>query len=333
MCAGVAAASFVLWQLNKTVSALMWAFIISIVLANIVRLPARFSPGVVFSSGSLLRASVAALGLTVPADAWLKAGPAVVNVLIVVAAIFALGLWVGVKAGLTKSLATLIGVGTGICGASAIAATGPAIKARDEEMGLAVACITLFGLAAMFTYPFLYAGTMVGGWLGNKEAVYAIWVGTGIHETAQVAAAAGQVSGNALGIALLVKAIRIFMIGPMVLIATYLYGEAGEGGRKAVVPLFAVVFLLNTFLALFFNWGAEAGLPFPFFKDWSSVRSVLSGYMVPFLLATSLAGVGLKVKVSALAKMGRKAFTIGATVAVAAGILALVLAILIAPYV
>lgn len=86
-------------------------------------------------------------------------------------------LYVGRKLGIDDKCAILIGVGTSICGASATAAIGPANKAKEEEMGLAIACITLFGLVAMFVYPYLYANTVVGQWLQLNLNTYARWVG------------------------------------------------------------------------------------------------------------------------------------------------------------
>lgn len=119
-------------------------------------------------------------------------------------------------------------MGTSICGAS-IAATGPAIGAKEGEMGVALACITLFGLIAMFTYPFLYLSTGVGVLLRNSPSVYAIWCGSGVHETVQVIAAAGALDSNAIGPAIMVKSVRIFMIGPMILLATYVLSRSSQG--------------------------------------------------------------------------------------------------------
>jgi len=98
---------------------------------------------------------------------------------------FALGIGLGRRFGLSSALSTLIGIGTSVCGASAIAATGPAINAKEEEMGLSLACVTLFGLGAMFLYPFLYDSTIVGAWLGHNDLAFGVWAGTGIHETAK----------------------------------------------------------------------------------------------------------------------------------------------------
>ena len=95
-----------------------------------------------------------------------------------------LTLFITRKLGLPERLGTLIGVGTGICGASAIVATGPAIEAEEDEVAYAIGTITIFGIMAMFLYPYLSHLVLS---LSHVEA--GIFMGTSIHETAQVAAA------------------------------------------------------------------------------------------------------------------------------------------------
>jgi len=313
----------------------MWSFIFSILIANIGRLPQGFRAGVDFCSSAVLRASIAALGLTVTAYVWLRVGIGAVNALLVVLSAYLLGMWVGRRLGLSRSLSTLIGVGTCICGASAIAATAPAIGAREDETGLALACVTLFGLLAMFSYPLLYMGTFIASWLGRSDVAYGIWCGTGIHETAQVVAAAGSIGKVALDVALLVKSVRIFMIGPVVMVASYFHGRTGSsltGKAKMVVPTFAILFVVNTVVCAVLDWASAIGLSMLAIKDWPTVKAVLSSYVVPFLLATSFAGVGMKVNVTAIRKMGGKAFLAGLATALVAALLALLLVILALPF-
>jgi len=314
----------------------MWAFIYSIIITNLVKLPNRFMGGINFCAREFLRGVIAALGIVTTALIWLQVGIGVINALIIIFFSFFFSLWLGRKLGLSNTLATLIGVGTCICGASAIAAAGPAIKAKEEEMGLAVACITLFGLLAMFTYPFLYMNTVVGEWLQHNLNLYAIWCGSGIHEVAQVAAAGGAL--GVAGPALLVKSIRVFMIGPMILLATYIFAkrakEANIGVKekpRITLPAYGVVFLVLSLCCAFLDAYAPqiAALGF----DWPSVKSVLSGVVFKFLLAVCFAGVGLKVRFQQIAKLGAKPFAVGALMAILAGILALILAIAVAPFV
>jgi len=332
-CTAIAVASFITWLTYRPVSSLMWAFIYSIVLTNIINLPESLMPGVNFCSRNLLRGVIASLGIVTSALTWFSVGVGLVNALVVIFVIFFASLWLGRKLGLSDTLSMLIGVGTCICGASAIVATGPAVKAREEEMGLAIACITIFGLIAMFLYPFLYTNTIVGGWLAHNLNVFAIWVGTGVHEVAQVAAAGGAL--GVAGAALCVKSIRVFMIGPMILLATYINGKRAKvivGERpKITLPIYGIMFIIFSLCCAFLDAHASQIATMGF--DWLSIKAMLSGTIFKFLLALCFAGVGSKVRFRSIAKLGAKSFGVGAFMAVFAGVLALVLAIVMSPFI
>jgi uncharacterized integral membrane protein (TIGR00698 family) len=325
----VAIISFVTyWFLRGTwfkFSALLWAFIYAIIVTNVLPVlsGARFSPGVQFCSSRLLRLSVALLGLTISASVWVKLGGAgVLVVLLNVAFAFLFGgLFCRYILRLGGALSVLLAVGTSICGASAIAATGPAIRAKAEEMGISLAAITLFGLTAMFLYPAVF-DIWLSPWLGDSPAAFGMWVGTGVHETAQVIAAASHVDG-ALGMAMTAKAIRIFMIGPMVFFGLIAYRRfaaraAGEEAFRLSIPWFAVVFVLFTLVYA----GLEA---LPFGEGWVAFSKSYVKPTVTFLLAWAFAGVGVKVKLSDIRAMGAKAFLGGIAVAITAGGSALLL--------
>ena len=176
-CVAVAMVSFAIWGLYKPVSPMMWAFVIGIAVANTVGLRGVLKTGVGFCSGQLLRFGVAVLGFVTSALIWTRVGVGVVAAFVVIVAALGLSLWLGERLGLDRRLASLIGVGTAICGAAAIAALTPAINAKEEESGLAVSGITLFGLLSMFLYPFLFLNTPVNGLLGGNLDAYAVWVG------------------------------------------------------------------------------------------------------------------------------------------------------------
>ena len=111
----------------------------------------------------------------------LKALPVIIGTILAAIAIVT---YVSRRVGLTDRLGTLIGVGTSICGATAIVAMSPTIGAKDDETAYAVACITLFGVVAMLAYPF------AAHWLFDGDAFRSgMFLGTAVHETAQVAGA------------------------------------------------------------------------------------------------------------------------------------------------
>jgi len=331
-CIAVAMASFAIWGIYKPVSPMMWAFVIGIAVANTIGLRGTLKTGVGFCSGQLLRFGVAVLGFVTSALIWTRVGVGVVAAFIVIAASLALSLWLGARLGLDRRLASLIGVGTAICGATAIAALTPAIDAKEEESGLAVSGITLFGLVSMFLYPFLFLNTPVNGLLGGSLDAYAVWVGAGVHETAQVIAAAGAVDASVVQAAMLVKSVRIFMIGPVVfLLARYCSRRGGAGGRASfTVPLFAVAFTVGSIVCAFLDLNAASLLGAGI--DWVAVKGCLSGTALPFTFATAFAGVGSKVSFSSILRLGARPILLAATVALTAGLLAFLSAVLLVPF-
>jgi uncharacterized integral membrane protein (TIGR00698 family) len=330
-CIAIALVAFAINGLYKPVSPLMWAVVIGIVVANTVGLRGVLKAGVVFSSGHLLKFGVATLGFVTSALIWTRVGVGVVAAFVVILAALGLSLWLGARLGLERRLASLIGVGTAICGASAIAALTPAINAKEEEAGLAVSGITLFGLVSMFLYPFLFLNTPVNDLLGGSLDAYAVWVGAGIHETAQVIAAAGAVDASVVQAAMLIKSMRIFMIGPVVFLLTWYCSRHGGGSRKAsfVVPLFAVAFTLGTVVCAIFDLNTAQLLGAGF--DWVAVKAYLSGTILPCTFATAFAGVGSKVSFASILKLGARPILLAAAVAVTAGFLAFITAVLLVP--
>ncbi|MCX6656386.1 MAG: putative sulfate exporter family transporter [Candidatus Bathyarchaeota archaeon] len=333
-CIVIAVASFTLWGLYKPVSPMMWAFVISIAFANIFTLRESLKTGVGFCSGQLLRIGVAVLGFVTSALIWTRVGVGVLAAFIIIAASLSLSLWLGSRMGLNHRLASLIGVGTAICGASAIAALTPAIKAKEEESGLAVSGITLFGLISMFLYPFLFLNTPVNALLGGSLDAYAIWVGAGVHETAQVIAAAGAVDASVVQAAMLIKSVRIFMIGPVVFLLAWYCSrcEKGVEGRASfAVPLFAVFFTVGSIICAFLDLNIASLLSAGI--DWIAIKGYLSSTILPFTFATAFAGVGSKVSFHSILGLGARPILVAAAVAVTAGLLAFLSAVLLVPFI
>jgi uncharacterized integral membrane protein (TIGR00698 family) len=310
---------------------MLWAFIFGIIVANTVGLRVAFKSGVGFCSGQLLRFGVSVLGFVTSALIWTRVGVGVLAAFAVIIAALGLSLWLGVKLGLERRLAALIGAGTAICGASAIAALTPAVNAKEEEAGLAVSGITLFGIISMLLYPFLFLNTPINGLLGGSLDAYGVWVGAGIHETAQVIAAAGAVDVSVVQTAMLIKSVRIFMIGPVVFALSW-YCQRCEGGSKKVkfiIPLFAVAFTIGSIVCAFLDLNTvqliEAGI------DWVAIKAYFSSTVLPFTFATAFAGVGSKVSFSSILKLGTKPIILAASIAAMAGLLAFVSAVLLMP--
>ena len=331
----IALIGYTVWTQYKPISALMWSFIFGIALSNLITIPDNMRAGLKFASSQLLKFTIALLGLVTSATIWLQVGIGAINALVIIFFSFFASLLIGRKIGISNRLAILIGVGTSICGASAIAAVAPAINAKEEEIGLAISGITLFGLISMFLYPYLFNNTVVGQWLLGNPTVYAIWVGSGVHESAQVIAAASALGKEYVQPALIIKSIRIFMIGPIIMASTYYLKRIEKQEKQLntnfIVPLFAVIFVINSVISAGLDSYATT---IPILGSvWIFTKTSLKSWVIPFLLAISFAGVGCKVKFRDIAKVGWNAFGFAAIMAVIAGILALSMAVAIAPYV
>lgn len=310
---------------HSPISAIMVALVLGLAIRNAIGLPAVYEGGLKFCLRGVLRLGIMLLGLRLSLTAVGK--DALVGLPIIlgcIASALVLVTWIGRAFGLRRRLGSLIAVGTSICGVSAIVATAPVVGAEEDEVSYAVACVTLFGMVALFTYPFL------AHWLfGGDPRMAGIFLGTAIHDTAQVAGAGlmyRQQYGapSALDTAAVIKLVRnVCMAGVIPLMALlYRRGEAGtsRGVRPAwhqAVPLFVVGFVALAAVRSLGDLGGRAFLVIDrvawrrFLGDADSV----SGWC----LATAMAGVGLGTGLGKLRVLGWKPLCVGLAAAALVG--------------
>jgi uncharacterized integral membrane protein (TIGR00698 family) len=283
------------------------AVLLGLVIGNAIPLPSSLTPGIRFSFHSLLRAAIVILGaqfsfLQVVAIG----GKAVlmVVVLMVIALLVAHGL--GRLARVPGRLATLIGVGTAVCGNTAITATAPVIHAEDEEVSFAIATNTLFGTMAVFLYP------MLGHLLGMSSAAFGTWAGSAVNDTSQVVAAGFAYDDAAGKVATTVKLTRNALMGAVIVVIGLIYARGGSaaGTRSLLsrtrqsIPLFVLGFLLVAFLNTIgvVAWlGSLVGRNLALDLQWVS----------RFLILVALSGVGLSTRLGAMRKIGATPFLVG----------------------
>jgi len=317
---------------KSPVSGIMMAILIGLLLANVVRLPAWLKTGIRFSSSSVLRLGIVLLGIRLSLGEILKVG--IVGIPLIVLCLtgaVVVTRWIGAQLRLPGRLGILIAIGTSICGVSAIAAAGPAIRARDEEIAYAVANITVFGIAATFLYPYL-AHTLFAG----AETPVGLFLGTAIHDTAQVAGSGliyAQVFGaeRVLDIATVTKLVRNLFMIVIIPLMVYLYQqEQVKEEDRHTVKLWELfpVFILGFVLLAAFRTIGDATLPSG--QAWGlwqaegwvqltdSVRSAAE-----LTLAIAMAGVGLGTNLQQLRRLGLKPFAVGLSAAVTVGLLSL----------
>jgi uncharacterized integral membrane protein (TIGR00698 family) len=224
------------------------------------------------------------------------------GVSIIVAALlatFAFSIWMGTQLGVHPKLTQLIAAGTSICGASAIIATNAVTNADDEDVAYAVACVTVFGSVAMFSYPLL------PGILHLDAHAFGLWAGASIHEIAQVVAAAFQDGQQAGEFGTVAKLSRVMLLAP-VIITMGLWGarkakrrksDAGMSSARPPMPWFVLGFAalmgINSLVAI----PAEA-------KAWTVTGTT-------FLLSIALAAMGLETDIGKLRAKGLRPALLG----------------------
>jgi len=237
--------------MKLSISPLVVGIVIGIFYANTLHnhFPAAWETGIVFSAKKILRFAIVFYGFRITFQQIAEVGMAGFTVsLIMLSSTFLLGTWLGRKIfGLDRDTAMLTASGASVCGAAAVLATEPVLKAEEHKAAVAVSMVVLFGTIAMFLYPAL----LKAGVFDMTPQQFGIYVGGTIHEVAQVVAV-GSIDGPDTAMAksaVIVKMTRVIMIAPMlILLGLYLSYSAkksgGEGGGvKLVIPWFAVYFI------------------------------------------------------------------------------------------
>ncbi|HEY9273879.1 YeiH family protein [Achromobacter sp.] len=212
-------------------------------------MPADWGVGVNFTARRLLRIAVAFYGLNISIQQIAAVGlPGLAVSVAVVVGTLVLGTVVGQRLlGLDRDTAMLTAAGSAICGAAAVLAFEPTLRAAPHKSAVAVATVVLFGTLSMFLYPVLYHA----GWLNFDTQALGIYIGGTIHEVAQVVGAASNIDPATTEVATIVKMTRVALLVPVLLIlGMYLRSAASHAaggqakGAKLPIPWFAVGFLV-----------------------------------------------------------------------------------------
>jgi len=231
------------------ISPLVVGIVIGIFYANTLHnhIPGAWERGIVFSGKKILRFAIVFYGFRITFQQIAEVGMEGFLVsLIMLSTTFILGTIIGQKFfKMDRDTSMLTASGAAVCGAAAVLATEPVLKAQEHKAAVAVSMVVLFGTIAMFLYPALYSA----GVFDMDARTFGIFVGGTIHEVAQVVAVGGAYGPEASDAAVIVKMTRVIMIAPMLIIlGIYLSYSArktgGEGGViKLVIPWFAVYFI------------------------------------------------------------------------------------------
>ena len=316
---------------HSPVSPILVTVLLGLLVRNVVGLPKTFESGLTFCVKRLLRIGVALLGLrlslAMAGQIGLQALPIVVCS-IAITFLLAAGMsrWLGVP----MRLAHLIGVGTAICGVSAIVATAPSIHAKKDEIGYAVGVITLFGLVGLLAYPMLAHEIFSG-----NPLLAGYFLGTSIHDTSQVAGAGllyqtRYDAHETLAVATTVKLVRNLMMGVLIPLVAWLHRRQSSAEEAAVrrplsqwVPFFILCFVL---MALIRSVGDLGGRPFGLLEieTWREILA-RAGTVSTTCLALAMAAVGLGTDFSEFRRLGWRPMVVGICAALSVGVTSYIL--------
>lgn len=317
---------------KSPVSSIMLAIFLGIIIKTVFHLPDLIIPGIKFSINKILRLGIIMLGIRLTIFDIIKLGSfGVPIVAICIIGALIITTLINNKLNLPERLGTLIAVGTSICGVTAIVAASPAIGADEEESSYAITVITIFGLVATIVYPYL-ANILFAG---NISQI-GLFLGTSIHETAQVVGA-GQIyadvfsSPKVLDIAVVTKLVRNVFMAFVIPYMAFIYAQKEQkGNRKGtktsitkLFPVFILGFLLIAVIrsvgdANIYNGGLALG--FLRITEWSEVIAFTKEWTENFLVI-ALVGVGLNVDIKAFKKLGIKPFLVGLGASAAVGVI------------
>lgn len=297
LCLVIAIPSWFLGKAVPVVGGPVFSILIGMVVTLIVTKKEPFNAGVTFTSKKILQAAVVFLGFGMNLTEILAKGKQSLPIIITTIStslIIAFILYKAMKLGTNNAI--LVGVGSSICGGSAIAATAPVIDASDEEVAQSISVIFLFNVVAALVFPTL------GGMLGLSNEGFGLFAGTAINDTSSVTAAATAWDGihgsHTLEAAAIVKMTRTLAIIPITLALAIYRGrkekktEGSSFSLKKCFPFFVLFFVLASVVTTVFRLPAEVTTPL---KELSK-----------FLIVMAMAAIGLNTNIVKLVKTGGK---------------------------
>ncbi len=307
-------------RLSHPVEPVMLAIVLGMVVSNFWSVPRRLQAGIKYSVKKLLPLGIVLLGARLNFGELLRVGAAglalsALETVVALSLLLLLARWLK----LPTKLGMLLGVGTAICGGTAIVAAAPVIEAEDKDVAFSVATVTLLGLLGMFLLPAL------GHVLDLSSRQFGVWAGLAIHQTPQVVAAGyayspsnAEYSPVAGDTATIVKMARVCLLAPVVFLlglwhARHKARQKGDAGVRQInytklFPMFVLGFvamaLLNTL-----GWLPDLTVQHAAWLSAGAHTMTLTSaadQVSRFCILLSMAGVGLETRFSAMRQTGLK---------------------------
>ncbi len=286
--------------------------VLGIVVRNLLSPGDRYTPGIAFAGKKVLQWSIIALGFGLSLDQVVKTGFESLSVTLVTMTVAFLAAWLlGRWLGVHDKLKILIGVGTAICGGSAIAAVTPIIRPDDHDTAFAISTIFLFNLVAVLLFPLL------GHLMHLSDLGFGLWAGTAINDTSSVVAAGYSFSKTAGDYATIVKLTRATLIIPVCLVLAFVVaarekrkhaqaGSVGQFSLASIFPWFILWFLVASAIR-------TAGL-IPL-----AIQPSIH-LLAEFLIIVALTAIGLSANLRRMAASGARPILLGLGVWIAVAV-------------
>ena len=309
LCLVIAIPCWLLGKALPVVGGPVFAILAGMIITLFYRNKDRTQAGITYTSKKILQYAVILLGFGLNLSEIAKVGAQSLPIIlstITTSLVVSFLLHKAMK--VPSNISTLVGVGSSICGGSAIAATAPVIGADDEEIAQSISVIFLFNVAAALIFPTL------GGVLGLSNEGFGLFAGTAVNDTSSVTAAAAAWDGmhpgaNTLDTATIVKLTRTLAIIPITLVlALWRTAQAKRAGGeqassfslKKVFPFFILFFVLASVITTVATLGGVPSAAFSPFKELSK-----------FFIVMAMAAIGLNTDLVKLVRTGGKPIFMG----------------------
>lgn len=307
VCVSIAIPAYFLGKAFPVVGGPVFAILIGMILALVIKNRAFIQDGVTFTSKKILQYAVILLGFGLNISEILAKGAQSLPIIIVtISTALIVAFVVSKLLKIPSKVSTLIGVGSSICGGSAIAAAAPVVDADDSEIAQAISVIFLFNILAALIFPSL------GSIIGLSDEGFGLFAGTAVNDTSSVTAAASAWDGihgsNTLNDATIVKLTRTLAIIPITLVLALVRmrkerKEAAGSPVKSsfsfakIFPFFVIWFVLASVITTVFNLGSEVTAPLKFLSK--------------FFIIMAMGAIGLNTNIVKLVKSGARPILLG----------------------
>lgn len=297
----IAAAAFLISDLLPAgiLGGTLLALMIGMLLNPLIGSNEAVEAGINWSSKRILRTGIILAGITLSFSQVIQAGKyALILMVFTLATSFGVGYLCKKVFKINWKLASLLSVSTAICGGTAVATLGPAIRAKNRDIAYAISATFIFDIITVIAFPW------IGRLLGLGDTGYGLWIGTAVNDTSSVVAAGYAFSDAAGVLATIVKLTRTLFIVPVVLIFSWIYAKKEADSQAAE----------KVELAKIFPWFILGFLVVVGIRSVGLVpESLVPGiaFLSKFFLSMALAAIGLKTSLKEVAGVGIKPMIAG----------------------